>query len=392
MVFNLEEIQIPFSIVIRRKWKYLIFILLFTEILILLTNKIDYLNPIYSNADFNKYIKMAEASPQLTNEIIRPFVYRIIVPWIVGQLPLSTINGFYLINNFALFFLAVSVFIFLLDFNVEIKIAFILTITFQLNRYFFLYNTWNYFQTCDVISLGILFISFILLKRKNWLMLFLIFPLSVLVKEYVLMFIPAGFIYLFIKKESLKNFFIYSILSITSIAIYFLIRKLIISEGGESLYTQYTTQVIYFSKPDLLIKRFIVPFTPFGLIPIIFIKETIKFFKKYIYLIIYTLTVIVLSFFGEPERLMSPLSIVILLYLSEIFTNIFDLSLKINYYRIFLITFFTIVFIASFYHIWGIIKLPTKELSMIFTFAVNVLMVILFLVFKNFSKFKIKFL
>lgn len=385
----MEEKQIPISKVIRTNWKYLILILLLTEILILLTNKIDYLNPIYSNADFNKYIEMAKASPQLSNEVIRPFVYRIIVPWIVGQLPISTINGFYLINNFALFFLAVSVFIFLLDFNVEIKTAFILTITFQLNRYFFLYNTWNYFQTCDVISLSILFISFILLKRKNWIVLFLIFPLSVLIKEYVLMFIPAGFVYLYVKKESLKNFLIYSILSITSIVIYFLIRKLIISEGGESLYTQYTTQVIYFSKPDLLIKRFIVPFTPFGLIPIIFVKETVKFFKKYFYLLIYTLTVIVLSFFGEPERLMAPLSLVLLLYLSEIFTNIIKLSLNKNYNKIYLTIFFTIVFIASFYHIWGIIKLPSKEFSMIFTITVNILMTIFFLTFKNISKLKV---
>ncbi len=87
---------------------------------------------------------------------------------------------------------------------------------------------------------------------------------------------------------------------------------------------------------------------------------------------------------------MAPLSLVLFTFFIRIIykkLEIFDRKLK----WIFILSFIGITFIASFYHIWGIIKLPTKEISMIFTIVVNVLMTILFLVFKNFSKFKIKF-
>ncbi|MBK8944470.1 MAG: hypothetical protein IPM32_04275 [Ignavibacteriae bacterium] len=386
----MKENIIPISKLAKQNWKYLIVIFLVTEFLILLTNKIDYSNSLYSNSDFNKYILMAEASPQLNQEVIRPFVYRIVVPWLAGLLPFSIINNFVLLNHIALLFLAFSVFLFLLDNNVGIKLSFFLTLTFQLNRYFFLYNTWNYFQVGDVISLGILFLSFLLLKRKNWILLFLIFPISVLIKEYVLLFLPAGFVYLFLERTSAKNYIIYFILSLSSILVYVLIRMIIFSEGGESLYVQYTTQVIYFSKPILLIKRFIVPFTPFGLIPIIFFRETILFFRKHFYFLIFSITVMALSFFGEPERLMAPLSVAFILFLFDLLKLIFNEIDERKFKLIFVVIYFLIVFTASFYHIWGIITLPTKELSMIFTIMVNVLMAILFLVFKNFSKFKIK--
>ncbi len=193
-------------------------------------------------------------------------------------LPFSIPTNFYFLNHFCINLLSIYVFTFLLDNNVSVKLSLLLTIVFQLNKYFFLFNIWNYFQVGDVISLGILFLSFLLLKHKNWISLFLDLSNNVLIKEYVRFFLKAGFVFLYLEKTSAKNYIVYFIISLCSILVYVLIRMIIISEGGESLFVQYTTQVIYFSKPILLIKRFIIPFTPFGLIPLIFYKELIGFF------------------------------------------------------------------------------------------------------------------
>lgn len=373
-----NEIQSVKSI-IRNNWKYILFLILASQIFIFLTGSIDYTNSEFSNSDFNKYIKMAEASPGINQDVIRPFVYRIIIPWIAGILPFSIFTNFEILNHIALIFLSLSIFIFFYDHNTSPKLAFVLTLAFQLNRYFFLLNTWNQFQVCDAVSLGIVFLSFSLIKRKNWFPMLIIFPVSVLIKEYVLIILPAGLFYLVISKSKKQDFIYYFIISLISISVFVLIRKVIFSEGGESLFVQYTTQVIYYSKPVLLLKRFVVPFTPFGLIPIFYYKELLKFFKEESHFFIYTLTVIGLSFFGEPERLMAPLSVVYLLFVGKIISQIIrDFVSKrseINFYSLFLL----IVFAASFYHIWGIVKLPSKEISMIFTVIVNTLMIILLL-------------
>ena len=59
----------------------------------------------------------------------------------------------------------------------------------------------------------------------------------------------------------------YGIIRTFSILAFVLIMILIVLESGESLITQYTTQIIYYSKPELLVKRFSVPFTPLGFLP-----------------------------------------------------------------------------------------------------------------------------
>jgi len=266
-----------------------------------------------------------------------------------------------------------------LEYGSTEKLAVIITIIFQCNRYFFQFLGWNYFQLSDTIGLTMLFYAFILLRHKNFLPFFLIMFFGMLVKEYMLMIIPAGFVMLFEVKSVKKDYIIFSVISFVALSIVWIIRKVIPSDGGESLIVQYITQVVYYSKPALLVKRFFVPFAPFVLLPILFYKDLFFFFKTNKHLLVYFLTVIILSFFGESERLMAPLAPVFFLFIGELISQYFSVDtpkIKINKE---VITLIIIAFLSSFYHLWGIIKLPDKYYSMAITLLSTLIVTAIFL-------------
>ena len=76
---------------------------------------------------------------------------------------------------------------------------------------------------------------------------------GILIKEYCLMIIPAGFFYFYKDNSERRSLIYFSIISVLSILVFMLVRVFIVSDGGESLFSQYSTQVIYYSKPVLLL-------------------------------------------------------------------------------------------------------------------------------------------
>ena len=344
----------------------------------LLSGQVEYWLPENSNMDLNKYLSMAEAFPNFNTTIIKPFIYRIIAPWLAGSLPFTIPINFYLLNFISLILFSFVFFRFLVEHKIDATLALVLTISFQLNRYFFQFLSWDYFHLTDTLSYVILFYSFILLRKKKWLQLFLLLPLGILIKEYVILIIPVGYAYLLLQKSSRDEIIKFSILTILMVVVFLGIRILLIAESGESLFTQYFTQVVYYSNPIALIKRFIIPFTPFGLLPIIFYKEVYKFFFEYKYLFVYFLSVLAITFFGEPERLIAPLAPIYFTFLGFLLQGIFE---KGNYFYSKQITFLVIIllsFLSSFYHLWGIIKLPNSTFTIISTIILSVTTLLFF--------------
>ncbi|MCF6268476.1 MAG: hypothetical protein L3J41_02060 [Melioribacteraceae bacterium] len=361
------------------KKKHILILLLLTIFSIFLSGSIDYKNSSYSNMDMNKYISMAEASPGIETNIIRPFVYRIAVPWLAGLLPFSIAVSFLILNSVSLFLLSIVFYLFLLEYKTDEKLALVITIIFQFNRYFFQFLGWNYFQVSDTLSLTLLFYSFILLRHRSFVQLFFVMVFGVLVKEYILIFIPAGFALLFERKLIKKELLSFSVVSFVSVLTFWGIRKLIPTEAGESLFIQYTTQLIYYSEPILLIKRFIIPSLPFGLLPLLFYKDLFYFFEKNKHLFIYSLTVVILSFFGESERLMAPLAPIYFLFIAELITKYFITEPEKTFKNNLIISLIIIAFLTSFYHLWGVLKLPNEYYSMISTFVFTIAVTLVFL-------------
>ncbi len=369
--------------------KHLLVIISVTFIVMIFSGTIDYSNSQYSNADLNKYISMAGASPALDTSVIKPFVYRIAVPWIAGLLPFSISSNFYIINIFSLLALSLSFYYFLTEFGVEKNLVLFITIIFQFNKYFFVFLAWNYFQASDALSLAVLFYSFILIKRRKIIQLLFFMTFSVFIKEYILFIIPSGMFYYYKNSNDRKNLFYFGIISALSVLIFILIRILISSESGESLYVQYTTQLIYYSKPALLLKRFVIPFTPFGLLPLIFYKDLVAFFKTNKEFLIYSITIILLSFFGEPERLMEPLAPVYYLFIAELINKYLlgkSLELEVLKNKNLLYILLSSL-IVSIYHLWGRIILPNETYSVVSTIFFTLLVSI---VFYRARKFQIK--
>ena len=139
-----------------------------TILLIIFSGTIEYQNPSYSNMDFNKYIEMAKASPGINQDVIKPFVYRIGAPWMAGLLPFSIPTNFLILNSIALIALILSFYFFLIEFNVGKDLALLASVIFLVNKYFFIFLTWNHFQPSDTISLWMLFYSFILVPTSDY--------------------------------------------------------------------------------------------------------------------------------------------------------------------------------------------------------------------------------
>lgn len=367
-----------FSDIANKRNVYSILLLVIVALIsIALSGKISYWNPEYSNMDFNKYIKMAEVSPSINSNIPQPFVFRIIVPWLAGILPFSIATGFYLMSLLFQLLFVILLYHFLVFYSIEKNISFALTVCFIFNRYFFQFFSWDYFQAGDVLSNVIVLTMFFLIVKKKWLLLSLIFLLGIFVKETVLLILPLGYFLLLRRLKDKKDILCFTLASLIPIIIFVSSRILMSNQIGENLVNQFIAGVSDIFTPKVFIKKFIVAFTPFGLIPIIFPKEILKFIRERFYLFIYFVGVVFTSFFGDLERLMAPSAPVYFLLMGFIVQS-YLINKKNPQILIFIYTIILISFLSSFYHLWGVFQLPNKNITIILTIVLQVVTALLF--------------
>ena len=80
--------------------KYISWIILLSIFSIGISGQINYWMPEYSNMDQVFYRNMAISSPELNFEVVQPFVYRILAPWVAGVIPINLELSFYFLNLF----------------------------------------------------------------------------------------------------------------------------------------------------------------------------------------------------------------------------------------------------------------------------------------------------
>lgn len=349
--------------------KYISWIVILSIFSIGLSGQIEYWMPEYSNMDQVYYRNMANSAPDLNFAIIQPFVYRILAPWVAGVIPINLEISFYFLNMFSLIGLALLIYKFLVTFNLENRVAFALTACFVFNRYFFQFLAWNYFQIVDTLSLIIIVYSFLLINSKKWLRLSLILIIGVLIKETVLIIIPTAFAYLYWKDYEKKDYMKLTMVSLIPIIVFIFLRILMQPVGGENIVTQLTTGITRFFTFEAFIKKFIIAFTPFGLIPFFFHKTLLEYIKKHKYVLVYFSLVLFVSAFGDFERLMAPLAPFYLLFIGEIIQKFLNEKENKDDLKTFLLYMMAISFIASFYHIWGLLPLPGENITLVLTLA-----------------------
>ncbi|GBD91069.1 hypothetical protein BMS3Abin04_01793 [bacterium BMS3Abin04] len=363
--------------------QYKIYLLLITVAAILWAGKIQYSLPQYANIDLAKYREMALASPGLNLTIPHPYVYRLFAPWLAGLFPINIDLSFYLLNSVSLIALAFVFFRILSFHGFDEKLSLFITSAFVFNRYFFQFLAFDYYQLSDTVAYFLLFSSFLLMAEKRWTLFGMTLILGILTREAALLIIPVGYVYLYEKRFDKKDFLWLTIYSLLAIFIFLVIRVLIPNTSQENYFTQITYGLSSFFSYQALTKRFLIPITPFMVIPFIFLKDFYDYFKKHFYLIILFIFVAISSMFGNDfERLMTAASPVFYLFLAYIISKYLNSNLPKSFtVTFYALTILTVLF-SSLYHLWGIIRLPSREITMQVTLLSDLLMFIIFMVLK----------
>ncbi len=345
--------------------KYLSWLYMIAALSIYLAGRIKFWMPEYAHMDFMKYKSMSEASPDLSPDIIQPFAYRILAPWITGLLPFRVEISFYILTVISLFFLVYLLFNFLIKNNIEHRIAFALTSAFIFNRYFFQFPAWDYFHVSDLLAMCAMLLFLIKLFEKNWIYLAILAIPAVLIKETFLILIPVSYIYLYITRSTKKEYAWITLITIISIGAFIGVRLFVQTPGGETLWEQFSSGLVYFFNFESFVKKVVLAFLPFGLVPLIYYKHSYTFLKTNSHYLLFFVIVLMLSFFGDAERLMMPFAPVYYTLIGYIIQQFLSESTNKSYLRKFLLYIMLTAFLSSFYHLWGVIQLPAKVYSLV---------------------------
>lgn len=370
----------------------------FTIILILTTlvgiyfyGEIDYLDSDYKLWDLQDYKIMAENSPNLNENVTleklrQPFVFRITGPFISGLLPFDIITNFKVLNLLFSLTLSLLTFYYLLKLNIETKIALILTIFYIFNKYLFGFPVWNYFHLNDILVQIIITLLFLIIYENKFQPIKYAFVLVIgaFTKETAMIMIPVGLYYFWQlskinNNSNNKKVIIYYILfSIPAILTFIIIRIYLNSPTGNNLYEailEYSEKLI---EVETWFRLLINSIIPFSLLPIIYFNLTKEYFRDQKHLILFSILVILSTFFGiNNERLMAPISLVLLPLLGYIFQNT---KLKETKYLLPMILFFSL---SIFHHTYS--RFPFNRKLTIILSIFSLILVSLLSFFEKYS-------
>lgn len=365
-----KKLEILFNYLQNNKW-YLFFLLIICISQILVAGRAN-LNDYYPDHDINQYRNLALSSPQIDHTILKPFIYRLLAPYLIGLLFNNVDVGFYFVNFLFSILFVILLYYFFLKFEISKKISFFITVAFIFNRYFIPYLAFEPYRALDIITATILLLSLILLIEKKFIYIFIISAIGVLTKEAALLIIPVGLSYIyFTEPKNKKALFIFTGFSVILILILLSIRFLVPSNYGISLSTAFEENWSKIISVEAITKQLFIAFNPFFLLPVFQFKKYLLFNKKYPHFFVLLLFVLLSSLFGgDKERLMLPYAPVYYLFIALLFQNI-DAIRKIKSLEIIVILIISLL--SNMHHIWGVIHLPSREYSLIFALAGGIL-------------------
>lgn len=304
--------------------------------------------------DLHHYMAMAEASPGFGTSVPQPFVFRLLGPYIAGILPLHTPTAFYAITLVASLSLALLFYFFLNSHGINATVSVISVILFLLNKYAFGFPAWNYFQVNDILSLIEIILLYWAMRSSRWLLFSMFLMLGVLTRETALLMIPLAFVHLLESKTWTKAGRKYLVALIPGIMIFILIRLLVPHSGGDSLWRAFLAHAAKGTSPHRLYALLINSFAPLSLIPLVFLRGSIRFFRTHKTALLFLLLVFASTLFGSnDERLMAPAAPVFYLLIAELIETYCYSS------KALLIIIAISVFLTAFDHAIGIPALPS---------------------------------
>ena len=284
---------------------------IFTGTMIFLYGKIDFTQDPYRNWDLSVYKSMAVSVPDINQNTPRPYSYRIFGPYLVGLMPVSEENGFYIISVAVALSTVILFYRFLCGIGLSANASTIAAILFCLNKYTFGFFVWNYFHLNDLLSLLFVILLFESLHKSNWPLFGLVLFVGAMTREGAMLMIPVSVIYL-LETGQFRHQIRGLLCSILPcVFVFFLIRHSISAPGPGLL----EALQIHYSKlknPEICYRLLINAFIPISIVPLIFFRTTAEFFKTRFYSLFFLLLVYSSSLFGtDNERLLAPAAVIV---------------------------------------------------------------------------------
>jgi hypothetical protein len=298
-------------------------------------------------------------------------------------MPIPDALGFY---GFAIVFSLILVgayFSLLCQLGLSRQSAAIATILLTMNRYFFGFTVWDYFQIDDLISEVLLVLLFTSMIKNNWWIYSILLVLGAITRETVFIIIPTTLFYLWERKKLEKAFWPFLGSVLPGVALFVALRLILKStctnhevglpQSGTAYYFwAFLKYLPQFFQPETLFRRIVNVFIPFSFLPIIFLGETIRFAAQYKHMVIYFCLVFASAFFGgDSERLMAPTFIVFYFFLGTMIEN------KMIGKRSAIAVICAITFISSLHHQNARFMLPSQRYTLLLSMGSLCLMTVL---------------
>lgn len=300
-------------------------------VMIYLSGTVPYTRPPFLRGwDLYNYRLMAQAAPHIDFSVCPPYIYRVCGPYLVGLLPIPDPQAFHLAAIALSLVLVVAYFSLLCQLGLSQRSASMATILLTMNRYFFGFTAWDFFQIDDLISELILVLLFKSMFKGNWWKYSILLLVGALSRETVFIIVPATLVYLWESKKLKSAQWPFIAAVLPGLAVFIVLRIVLKStspdheiglpESGLAYYSwAFSRYLIHFFSPATLLRRLVNAFVPFSFLPVIFLGQTGKFLAKYKHMAVFYFLVFVSTVFGgDAERLMAPSFIVFYFFLGTI--------------------------------------------------------------------------
>lgn len=295
----------------RREIIYLAATLIIAAVMLYLYGRIDYTRAIYSLWDLHEYRAIGIAAPAIDPFVPRPFIYRMLGPFIAGVIPLDIDIAFLLLNDLCSLILVVLMFRFIRHIGFDPRLAAAATLLYIFNKHFFGFTSWNYFHTNDVLmNIFIIWMFWSMLERR-WLTFALAMALASVTRETFLIMIPTVLVYLRERREPEGEYARAALAMLPGIALFVVFRGLVRADSGPTLISAFILYSEKVTRAYGLYYLIVNPFVPLTMLPLIFAGVTVRFFRGRKYLLVYFVLVFFAALFGSNnERLLNPAFIV----------------------------------------------------------------------------------
>ncbi|MEN8007209.1 MAG: hypothetical protein ABFS42_09350 [Candidatus Krumholzibacteriota bacterium] len=285
---------------------------------IFMFGKIDHTVPPFSSWDLVAYLNMAEAAPGLADNVGLPYASRLLGPLLAGLGPLPAPEMFRIFTIMTSLVLPLLFFRFLTERGLDRNSALTAVILFVLNKQFFGFNLWNYFQLNDMLGLLFLAVLFGAMLRGRWVLFGVILFLGAMTRETTMIMVPVAVLYLWdegrLKKEGGRL-----LAAAVPGVVLLIVLKLALPARGFTILGAFKNYSVKAAAWRTWFYLFVNSVAPLTFLPLVFYHRTAAFFRARRYALLFVALVSLSAFFGSNnERLMAPVFVVFYWLIADI--------------------------------------------------------------------------